>query len=187
MSKLKRFPTYEELFPEGKLDLNSYNLESLTNLVSVVVNKYFSVYNDNEEFISIGLCKVIEVLQEGLFDRQAYPGKHALKNFLYTTTRNAISNHVYHQYNPNKEVLSDTLPETSIYAGDSQAISIYYLNTFVEKSIFNIDVKVLYSYLVYLGYPIEPFHEYRTSLANINEYFYSKIVCILIRDFFNSF
>ena len=44
MSKLKRFPKFKELYKDGVLLLNSYNLESLTNLVEVVVNKYFSTY-----------------------------------------------------------------------------------------------------------------------------------------------
>ena len=63
MSKLKRFPKYKELYKDGVLLLNSYNLESLNNLVEVVVNKYFSAYNDKEEFVSIGLSKIIEILK----------------------------------------------------------------------------------------------------------------------------
>ena len=186
MSKLKRFPKYKELYKDGVLLLNSYNLESLTNLVEVVVNKYFSSYNNREEFVSIGLSKVIEILKLDLFDPVHYPKESAFKNFLFTSVRNALSNHVYHYYNNNKELLSEVIPDISEAEEVVSLISIKTLKDFVNTSIFNIDFNMFYSYLLYLGFPIEYSKENITSLADINESFYNKITCLFIHDYFNN-
>ena len=187
MSKLKRFPKYKELYKDGVLLLNSYNLESLTNLVEVVVNKYFSSYNNNrEEFVSIGLSKVIEILKLDLFDPVHYPKESAFKNFLFTSVRNALSNHVYHYYNNNKELLSEVMPDISEAEEVVSLISIKTLKEFVNTSIFNIDFNTFYSYLLYLGYPIEYCRDNIISLADINESFYNKITCLFIHNYFNT-
>ena len=186
MSKLKRFPKYKELYKDGVLLLNSYNLESLTNLVEVVVNKYFSSYNNKEEFVSIGISKTIEILKLNLFDPINYPQPQAFKNFLFTSVRNALSNHVYHYYNNNKELLSEVIPDISIAEESVSLISIKTLKEFVNKSNFNINFNTFYSYLLYLGFPIEYSKENITSLAEINESFYNKITCLFVHDYFNN-
>ena len=186
MSKLKRFPKYKELYKDGVLLLNSYNLESLTNLVEVVVNKYFSTYNDKEEFVSIGLSKVIEILKLDLFDPINYPQPQAFKNFLFTSVRNVLSNHIYHYYNNNKELLSEVIPDISEAEESVSLISIKTLKEFVNKSIFNIDFNTFYSYLLFCGYPVEYDKRYIISLAGFNESFYSKLVCLFIHDYFKN-
>ena len=186
MSKLKRFPKHKELYKDGVLLLNSYNLEALKNLVEVVVNKYFSSYNNKEEFVSIGLSKVIEILKLDLFDPISYPQPQAFKNFLFTSVRNALSNHIYHYYNNNKELLSEVIPDISEAEESVSLISIKTLKDFVNESIFNIDFNTFYSYLLYLGYPLEYSKENITSLSDINENFYNKIVCLFVHEYFNN-
>ena len=185
-SKLKRFPIHKELYDNGVLLLNSYNLESLTNLVEVVVNKYFGTYNNKEEFISIGLSKVIEILKLDLFDPISYPQPQAFKNFLFTSVRNVLSNHVYHYYNKNKELLSEVIPDISEAEESVNLISIKIVKDFIDKSVFNIDFKIFYSYLLYLGYPIEYDKRYLVSLAGFDESFYNKLICLFIHDYFKN-
>ena len=185
-SKLKRFPTHEELYDNGVLLLNSYNLESLTNLVEVVVNKYFGAYNNREEFVSIGLSKIIEILKLDLFDPISYPQPQAFKNFLFTSVRNVLSNHTYHYYNSRKEMLSEVIPDISEAEEVVSLISIKTLKEFVNKSIFNIDFNTFYSYLDYLGYPVEYSENNIISLEGFNESFYSKLVCLFIHDYFKN-
>ena len=108
MSKLKRFPKVDELFQDGDLVLDEVNLQHLENLVTVVVNKHFKNYHENEELCALGMATVVEVLKLGEFD----PEKGSLKNFLYTSIRNACTNYLYHFKNSNKEIVSDeALPE----------------------------------------------------------------------------
>ena len=97
-----------------------------------------------------------------------------------------LSNHVYHYYNNNKELLSEVIPDISEAEEVVSLISIKTLKEFVNKSIFNIDFNTFYSYLLYLGYPIEYCRDNIISLADINESFYNKITCLFIHNYFNN-
>lgn len=150
------------------------------------MNKYFSNYNDKEEFVSIGISKIIEILKLDLFDPINYPKDTAFKNFLFTSVRNVLSNHIYHYYNNNKELLSEVIPDIIEARDTVSLISVKIIKEFVNKSIFNIDFNTFYSFLLYLGFPIEYCKENITSLANIDENFYNKIVCLFIHDYFKN-
>ena len=66
------------------------------------------------------------------------------------------------------------------------SISIKSIQDFIKKSIFNIKFDVFYTYLNYLGYPVEYNTSCMTSLSGFNENFYNKIVCLFIHDYFNN-
>lgn len=121
-----------------------------------------------------------------MFDPINYPQPQAFKNFLFTSVRNALSNHVYHNYNTKKELLSEVIPEISVSDEPVLSISIKSIQEFIKKSIFNIKFNILYTYLNYLGYPVEYDTSCMTSLSGFNENFYNKIVCLFIHDYFNN-
>ena len=83
-------------------------------------------------------------------------------------------------------MLSEVIPDISEAEDTISLISIKTLKEFVNKSIFNIDFNTFYSYLLYLGYPIEYCRDNITSLAEINENFYNKITCLFIHNYFNN-
>lgn len=176
----KRFPTYEELYPNGELSLNSRNLEALNNLVSVVISKYFKGYGEIEEFQSIGMLKAIELLESNSFDRNKYTSSQALKNFLFTGIRNSISNYIYHYLNLDKELVLDILPENNKVSDDSLDITRSLVDKFINSVSFDIDKEQLYSYLSYLG-----FHLSSKSFKG-NEYKYKKYSILFIKYYFNN-
>ena len=109
----KKFPRYDDIYDEnGTYYIDENNIQLLRNLAEVVCYKHFRNYYsdslDKEELNEVALYSMIERLAEGKFD----PTKGILKNYLYTAARNGVTNYVYHFKNNNKEVISDTLPES---------------------------------------------------------------------------
>lgn len=180
MTFYKRFPTYEELYPNGVLLLNEYNLEALNNLVSVVIIKYFKGYSELEEYQSVGLLKAIELLKSNSFDPSKYSSKQALKNYLFTGIRNSISNYLYHYSNSDKEVVSDNIYEGE-YCVDKVVIDRGLILKFIKSSGFNIDLETLCSYLSYLGLPIKS-----KKVFKDNEYKYQKYAILFIKYYFEN-
>ena len=178
MAGLKRFPIYSEVYPDGKLDLNSYNLEALENLVNVVVNKHFSHYNELEDLVSVGLLKCIELLEVNAFDPVKYPAKSALKNFLYTGIRNEVGNYIYHNKNNKKEVVTDIVPINAFDMMDRSLSINNLLDKFIKKH--NLDVNTFTYYLKCVGLPIKSSVH---SLEGVNEYAYNKYAIMFIHEY----
>lgn len=177
MAGLKRFPRYDEVYKDGVLDLSPYNLQALDNLVSVVVNKHFSLYNETEELRSIGMLKCIELLEGREFDPELYPHPSALKNFLYTGIRNEVGNYIYHNKNSKKEVLVDE--STQNY---SESVEVYEINPLFIKRYskeYNLDVKEFTHYLYLKGFPVKSIP---TPIVT-REYDLDKHVIFFIRDY----
>ena len=93
---------------------------------------------------------------------------------------------MYHYYNKNKELLSEVIPDISEAEESVNLISIKIVKDFIDKSVFNIDFKIFYSYLLYLGYPIEYDKRYLVSLVGFDESFYNKLICLFIHDYFKN-
>lgn len=153
--RMLRFPKYKELFPddcEGPV-LDDRNIEAITNLSQVVVNRHFRSYEDFDEFVQLGVCAVINTLSEGKYDKD----KGSLKNYLYTAIRNACTNYVHHNKNFGREVISDTLPENSITDFDLLVVNNSVIDRFF-KSVpepYHVDAKTFLAYLKYKGFPID--------------------------------
>ena len=119
--RLKRFPKIEELLDYDK-ESNTYeviwndrNIQAITNIVITVVKKHFMNPNLYDEYVSHALTKVVDVLISGEFDYENYGTTSGLKNFLYTCSRNALTDYSYHFVNSNKEVFYEVQPESTDY------------------------------------------------------------------------
>lgn len=177
---LKRFPTYEELFQDGKLVLDEANLKYIMNLVEVVRNKHFDLYPQyKEEFLSVGLEKVLKVLNMDIFD----PSKGSLKNFLYTGIRNEMGNFLYHR---KKDVVTDTLPVEVVRATDVESITMHDLvlfkKTLPSRLQYGLCLDDLYEYITILGLPTNKITKKTLSY----DYRLNKISILFIKYYFDN-
>ena len=120
--RLKRFPKIQELLDYDE-ETNTYeviwtqrNIDAITNIVKIVVQKHFAKINTSlyDELVSHALTRVVDVLISNEFDYKNYGTTVGLKNFLYTVARNSLTDYTYHYSNPKKECFYDAIPD-SVY------------------------------------------------------------------------
>lgn len=180
MAGLKRFPKYSEVYEDGKLILSEYNLEAINNLVEVVVNKHFALYNEQEELISVGFLKCLELLEGHEFDPLKYPHKSALKNFLYTGIRNEVGNYLYHNRNSKKEFLTDETPPYLSDVGGVDEIPESIVYKYAKDN--NINPKEFLFYLSKQGFPVL----YKPVEIITSEYHLNKHLIFFLKDYVNN-
>lgn len=173
---MTRFPKYKELFPndDGVFVLDRCNIETITNLSKVVVNKHFRAYDDFDELVQLGVCSVVDTLNDGKYDKD----KGSIKNYLYTSIRNSCTNYIHHNKNFSREVVSDTLPEPLINEMGDLSVSMdlinryyKYVDTHYTSSITEVEFA---SYLKHKGFPIDS-SILCHRIVDIDAYKYNKL------------
>ena len=194
--KLKRFPKIDELLVYDD-NTDTYeviwtqrNIDAITNIVKIVVNKHFSNSGMQDEYISHALTKVVDVLISNEFDYKNYGTTTGLKNFLYTVARNSLTDYTYHYANPNKECFYDAIPEST----DVSKVDIEFTEADIDKylkyykrkfPLLNIDFdKAELVFLIKaMGFPVKaryatpkPGHEYALEkcLALFPKYYFKN-------------
>ena len=150
----KRFPKYEEIFPndDGIFVLDASNIEAITNLATIVVNKHFRNYDEFDELVQVGIVNIVDKLNEGGFDKT----KGSLKNYLYTAARNGCTNYVYHFKNNKKEVIADTMPDGIHTHLDLPIVDSIVLKQFFSKlhKAYLVPIDIFANYLYQKGFPV---------------------------------
>ena len=87
------FANYKFFDEQGKVRITEEGYEDIMDLADIVIAKHFYLNSDidKEDLKSIGILKVLELLNEGNFD----PTRSSLKNYCYTGMRNEMKNHLY--------------------------------------------------------------------------------------------
>lgn len=149
--RLKRFPKYEELYPNGELVLDKFNIQNITNLAHIVVQKHFKNYDELEELTQVGVCSILNSLNEGKFD----PSKGSIKNYLYTSIRNGCTNYLYHYKNAKKEVIVDEHTDGAYVDNDLHTIDDRIIVEFFEQceDIYKVPLDQFKWHLSTLGLP----------------------------------
>lgn len=76
-------------FAAGEPHCSATLAAAIRSLSEAVVRTYFAKFSDQEELISIGMAKSLELLRNPKFDPSLNP-----RSFLYTGIRNEVGNHL---------------------------------------------------------------------------------------------
>jgi hypothetical protein len=144
---------YSETFSQYALG-QSYDtkklVESVKNIVKVVIDRHFNNYRYDEDIISIGTTKIFELLSSGYLDTS-----RNLVNVLYSGARNEICNYIKKE---KRSYYSYSSSEDDYYCDDNYHISNttevldnienYLANVSDNFSIFGVEINKLLDYYI---------------------------------------